>query len=298
MPPETPPLGTQVPVDSGPPRSGVMRRLRGNPTFWVATALVACVVALSAFPGLFAGWFGHGDPRACDIAAAGLGPQPGHPFGMDMQGCDVYANVIFGARPSVVVGVTVTLGASIIALVFGSVAGFFGRVIDAVISRITDVFFGFPFLLGALVILTAFPDRSVWTVSLALILFTWPTLTRLMRSSVLEVGRSDYVLAARALGASEWRQVRRHVIPNALTPLTVIASITVGTVIVSESALTYLGVGLQSPEVSWGLQLAAAQNDFQASPHLLMAPSAFLSLAVLGFILLGDAVRDALDPRS
>lgn len=271
--------------------------LRRNPIFVVAATVVLLMLLMAAFPQAFAGWFGHGDPRVCELGDSGHGPSGGHPFGFDMQGCDVYANVVYGARASISVGVLVTAMSFLLALTLGSLSGFYGRVVDALISRLTDIFFGFPFILGALVVLTSFNTRNVWTVSLVLALFGWPTMTRLMRSTVLSVRQMDYVTAARGLGASDWRIIRRHILPNAIAPVIVIATITIGTVIVAEASLTFLGVGLQAPAISWGLQLSTAQNDFQTHPHLLIYPSIFLSVTVLSFIILGDVIRDALDPR-
>jgi oligopeptide transport system permease protein len=273
------------------------RQLRRNPIFWFAGTVVAAMVLMAIAPGAFAGWFGHGDPRVCDLSSSGGVPTAGHPFGFDKQGCDVYANVVYGARASISVGVLVTLGSLVLAVVLGSLAGFYGRLVDVVVSRLTDVFFGFPFILGALVVLTSFQTRNVWTVSLVLAMFGWPTLTRLMRSTVLATKDLEYVTAARALGASDARVVLRHILPNAIAPVIVIGTLSVGGVIVAEAALTFLGIGLQSPAISWGLQLSTAQNDFQAYPHLLIFPSVFLSVTVLAFILLGDVLRDALDPH-
>lgn len=271
--------------------------LARKPAFIATSVAIVVMLVMAIWPGLFAGWFGHGDPRACDLVRSGDGPTSGHPFGFDKQGCDVYANVIYGARASISVGVLVTgIGLSI-AVVLGSVAGYFGRLLDAVISRFTDIFFGFPFILGALVVLTSVPDRNVWTVSAVLALFGWPTLTRVMRSSVLAVRERDYVKAGRALGGGPVHLLRRHILPNSFAPVLVIATINLGGVIVAEAALTFLGIGLQAPAISWGLQLSQAQADFTVSPHLLIFPSIFLSLTVLSFILIGDLVRDAFDPR-
>ncbi|KXF53048.1 peptide ABC transporter permease [Rhodococcus sp. SC4] len=273
------------------------RDLARKPAFLAAAALVAVMVLMAIWPALFAGWFGHGDPRACDLTRSGQPPMSGHPFGFDTQGCDVYANVIYGARASISVGVLVTSIGLSVAVVLGSLAGYFGRTIDTIISRITDVFFGFPFILGALVLLTSVPDRNVWTVSLVLALFGWPTLTRVMRSSVLSVRDRDYVKAGRSLGGGPIHLLRRHILPNSFAAVLVVATVSLGGVIVAEATLTFLGIGLREPAISWGLQLSKAQNDFTVSPHLLIFPSIFLSLTVLGFMLIGDLVRDALDPR-
>ena len=274
-------------------RAELLRR----PLFLICGLIALVVLAMVIDPGAFAGWFGHGDPRLCNLADSNAGPASGHPFGFDTQGCDLYANVVYGARPTVTIGLLVTAVSFVLAVVLGSAAGYLGGVVDATISRLADVFFGFPFLLGALVILTVIPDRNALTVSLVLVIFGWPVLTRLMRSTVLDQARRDYVLAARSLGLSNLRIVRRHIVPNALAPVIVYATVTVGAVMVAEATLTFLGVGLQPPAISWGLQLAAAQHQFLQYPHLLIFPGLFLSVTVLSFIALGDTLRDALDPR-
>jgi ABC-type dipeptide/oligopeptide/nickel transport system permease subunit len=176
-------------------------------------------------------------------------------------------------------------------------SGYYGGLIDAAVSRLTDIFLGFPFLVAAIVILTSFQHRTVWTIAMVIILFAWPPWTRVMRASVLSVANMEYVVAARALGASDLRILVRHILPNAVSPLIVLVTLGVGGLIVAESSLTYLGVGLQLPAISWGLQLSTAQAYFSTKPHLLIFPALFLSLTVLSFVLAGDAVRDALDPR-
>jgi oligopeptide transport system permease protein len=269
------------------------RELRRSPLFIVSTALILIMVLMAAFPQLFT----RQDPRVCDLANSRKGPEPGHWFGFDIQGCDYYSNVVYGARPSIVIGITVTAISAIIAIVLGSLSGYYGGTIDTIFSRLTDIFFGIPFILGAIVLLNTFPVRSIWTVCAALIVFGWMVLSRLMRSSVISARDMDYVNAARALGAPDGRIIRRHILPNAITPLVVYSTVTIGTTIAAEATLSFLGVGLQLPAISWGLQIAQAQTLFQQSPHLLLFPAAFLSVTVLSFILLGDAVRDAFDPK-
>jgi oligopeptide transport system permease protein len=272
------------------------RRLAGRALFIAAAVIAALVLAMVIDPAAFAGWFGHGDPHVCDLADSNAGPRTGHPFGFDVQGCDLYANVIYGARPTVLVGLLVTAGSLALAVILGSAAGYLGGLADAVIGRLSDVFFGFPFLLGALVVLTVIPGRNVLTVSLVLVLFGWPAMTRLMRSTALGEARRDYVLAARGLGASNFRIVRKHILPNALAPVIVYAAITIGVAMIAEATLTFVGAGLRPPEISWGLELATAQYQVRQYPHLLIFPGLFLSLTVLSFITLGDTLRDALDP--
>lgn len=271
------------------------RDLRRNPVFIVSGLVILVVVIMAVFPQLFT--HTNANTQNCDLAVSREGPTAGHPFGFDVQGCDFYSNVIYGARPSITIGVTVTLAALAIALVLGSLAAFYGGIVDSVIARVTDIFFGLPLILGATVILVSFPVRNLWTVCLVLVIFGWTTMTRLMRSSVLAAKDMDYVSAARALGASDVRILTRHILPNAIAPVMIYATLHVGVVIGAEAALTFLGVGLQPPAISWGLQLNVARTYFQDTPHLLLFPSVFLSVTVLAFILLGDAVRDAFDPK-
>ncbi|OIH96916.1 MULTISPECIES: ABC transporter permease [unclassified Curtobacterium] len=268
-----------------------------TPGFWLPAGVLAVVLLVAAFPQLLAGLFGHGDPRACDLGRSGDAPTDGHPFGFDLQGCDVYANVVHGTRSSVAVAVLTTVLAGVVAVVVGTVAGMVGGWVDAALARLTDVFLGFPFLLGAVVVLNSVGERSVLTVSLVLALFGWPTMARLVRSSVRSVRNAEFVLAARTMGLSTWRITTRYVLPSSVSPLLVLATITVGGVIVSESTLTYLGIGLERPAVSWGLQLSAATSQFLRAPHMLVAPAAFLAVTVLAVIALGDTLRAALDPR-
>lgn len=269
--------------------------LRRNPLFIVAAAVVTLMMLVALFPRLFAGEEPSG--ATCPLIDSRKPPRSGHIFGNDLQGCDVYAKVIYGARPSITIGIVVTLVTLFIGVLLGSLAGFYGGWIDAVLSRFTDVLFGFPFIVGAIVILTAFPDRTVWTVVFVLSVLGWAGLVRIMRSSVFAAKSMDYVQAARALGASNSRIIIRHILPNAVTPVIVLATIGVGAIIGSEATLTFLGVGLQAPADSWGLSISEAQNRFLESPHMLLFPAIFLSMTVLAFIVLGDAVRDAFDPK-
>ena len=270
------------------------RYLRTNPLFLIGLAIMLVIIAMALFPALFARGI---NPTDCDLSLSRQTPSAAHWFGMDLQGCDYYANVIYGARNSVMIGLLSVIGVLIIGVLIGALAGYFGGWADAVLARITDVFFGIPLFLGALILLTVTANRSVWTVSLALVVFGWMTAMRLVRSSVVSIRESDYVLAAQALGASSGRILVRHILPNAVAPVFVYATIAVGTFISAEAALTYLGIGLQAPEISWGLQINVAQSLIGSSPHLLFFPALILSVTVLGFILLGDALRDALDPK-
>jgi ABC-type dipeptide/oligopeptide/nickel transport system permease subunit len=270
------------------------RDLRRRWVFWGSAAVLAVVTLMAALPWLFTA---TGANQGCDPNAAKLGPSGEHWFGTDLAGCDYYAHVVHGARPTLLIGVAVTVFALAIALVFGLLAGYYGGLLDALIARLTDVFFGLPFVLGATVILVAFPSHGVWAMTLVLVLLGWTTMIRIMRGQVIAVRDADYVQAARLLGASDARIMSRHILPNAIAPVIVVATLNVGNVIVGEATLDFLGVGLQYPEVSWGLQLNQAKDSFIDHPHLLVFPAVFLSATVLSFLMLGDAARDALDPK-
>lgn len=268
-----------------------------QPKIAISLTIVAIVGLIAIAPGLFAGWFGNGDPRACDLSRSRERPQEGHPFGFDAQGCDLYANVIYGTQSSVMVALLVTGGCLAVAVVLGGLAGYLGGWVDMVIGRVMDVFFGFPSLIGMIIVLNTLTGRNEFTVAGVLILFSWPGMTRIFRASVLSVRNLEYVVAARELGGGHVRILRKHILPNAFSPLAAVLSLTVGGIITAEAGLTFLGVGLQAPSISWGMQLNNAQRLVATDPHLLLFPAAFLTVTVLAFVLLGDGIRDALDPR-
>jgi oligopeptide transport system permease protein len=261
-------------------------------------AAVVCLAPLVAFL-LYATTVEGQSPREADLSNSVQFEwmDYDHPFGFDIQGRDYYTRVVYGARVSVVIGLLVVGVDVVIAILLGGVAGFYGGKSDAVISRTADIFFALPVTLAGIVFLNVVGERGLLTVSAVLIFLGWPTLMRLLRSSVLGGKESDYVQAARALGAGDLRIMRVHILPNGIAPVIVYATISVGIIISAEAALSFLGVGLQLPAISWGLMIADAQNRITTSPHLLAFPALYLSILVLVFIILGDALRDALDPR-
>jgi peptide/nickel transport system permease protein/oligopeptide transport system permease protein len=271
------------------------RELRRKPLFWFAILLVLGFVAMALVPRVFTAV----DPRDCTLDDSLLAPSAGHWFGTDVQGCDVYARTIYGARASILVGVFATLLAGALALLVGTVAGFYGRWIDAVLARIVDVVLGIPLLLGAIVFSYAFGTREVgiWSVVLVLGILGWTTAARVVRASVISAKQQDYVQAARMLGASNRRLMTRHILPNAIAPLTVVLTIALGLFIATEATLSFLGVGVHPPTISWGDDIAGAQGRFQQAPWPLLFPAGFLAFAVLAFSMLGEAVREAFDPR-
>ena len=276
------------------------RQLRRNPLFILPMLFLVVFTSMAIAPQAFT----DKDPLACNVRNNIVdgkllirGPVEGHPFGFDVQGCDYYSRVIYGTRVSLTIGLLTVGLMSLIAISLGAVSGFYGGWVDGLIARFADIVFAIPLVLGGIVVLNTMNNRGVWQVSLALLLFIWPTTMRLMRSSVLSVKEMDYVAAARALGASDWRILKRHILPNGLAPVIVYSTITVGIIIATEATLSFLGVGLELPAISWGLMISGAQFRILEYPHLLFFPAAFLVVLVFSFILLGDALRDALDPR-
>ncbi|MFI6844665.1 ABC transporter permease [Kitasatospora sp. NPDC050467] len=275
------------------------RDLRRRPVFLISALLILLLIVMSIFPWAFT----DANPRKADLIHDFL-KRPDWTdffgagwFGYDGQGRSIYARVIYGARASITVGIFVTLGVTLLGGLTGMVAGYFGGAVDAVISRVVDIFFGIPLLLGALVLLGAFSARTVWSVVIALAVLGWTQIARVMRGAVLTVKQADYVMAGRALGAGTGRLMLRHILPNALAPVIVVATIALGGYIATEATLSFLGIGLQDPTISWGIDIASAQKVIRTAPYVLFFPAAALSITVLAFIMLGDAVRDALDPK-
>lgn len=276
--------------------------LRRNWMFWLGAVLAVVFTLMAVVPRLFTST----DPRDCNLSNSGLKPSPGHLFGFDQQGCDYYSNVIYGARNSLSIGLLSVIVILVIGVVLGAITGYYGGFTDGLISRVTDIFYALPLILGAIVLLRVGPEtgipllreRGVGAIVIALGTFGWMTSMRLVRSQVIALKNSDFVAAARALGASSGRVLVRHILPNAVAPVLVYATITIGVLIAAEATLTFLGVGLTRPAISWGLQISTGQTLLRTAPHIVLFPSLFLSLTVMAFTLLGDALRDALDPKA
>lgn len=292
-----------APGPSDRPRSlaaDAWRDLRRSPIFLISAALIAVLILMSAVPQLFT----HVDPEKCVLANSRQPPSGSAWFGYDLQGCDVYARTVYGARASILVGVFTTVAVAVVGSVIGMVAGFYGGWTDSVLSRFTDIFFGIPLLLGAIIVLATFPSQigtpewqTISKVILALAILGWTSVARIMRSTVIQIKQSDYVHAAQALGAGTRRILMRHILPNAIAPVIVYSTIVLGVFVTLEATLSFLGIGLREPVISWGIAISDAQTYIRQSPHMLLFPSAFLSVTVLAFIMLGDAVRDAFDPK-
>ncbi len=304
------PTDSAAPATAGQPQSNekprglladAWRDLRRKPLFWISASIILIFVLMAAFPFLFT----SGDAVNGALSRSRVEPSADAWFGYDVQGREVYARVIYGARASIVVALLSVIGTLLVGGTMGIIAGYRGGWVDALLSRIADVFFGLPFVLGAIVILTTFNGSGAGNskaeimglVIASLMVLSWPVVMRLMRSSVLATKEADYIVAARALGAGTGRIILKHLLPNCLAPLLVYGTIMVGSFIGAEATLSFLGVGLKSPVVSWGIMISDGQQFIRVAPGLVFFPAAFLVTAVLSFVMLGEAVREALDPK-
>ena len=285
--------------DEGAPSSmwgEAWKRLRRRPLFWFAATIIFFAITISLFPSLFTSQ----DPRYCVLSRSLGAPELwSHPFGFDKQGCDIYSRVIYGARASVSVGVLTTIAVVIIGGTIGAIAGYIGGWIDSLLSRITDVFFAIPLLLAAIVFMQMFKEsRSIAMVVVVLSTFAWTSIARITRGSVMSAKNEEFVTAARATGASRGRILMSHLIPNSMAPIIVYATVALGTFIVSEASLSFMGIGLPTTVVSWGADISTAKDQLSDAPMVLFYPATALALTVLSFIMMGDAVREALDPKA
>ena len=269
------------------PSPAARRWWQGNGQLLLATALLAALVLTALFPSVVSA----ADPADCTLSRSLDGPSRSHLFGYDLQGCDYLSVTVHGGRTSLGLAALVLAGTTLIALVLGSAAGFVGGRADVLLSRITDVWSGIPLILGGVIVLSARESRGLLQVALVLTLFGWPAMFRVLRASVLEVRQRDYVTAATALGARPLRVLLRHVLPNSIRPLLVFTSAYAGVIIAAEATLTFAGVGLGRPAYSWGIQLFEAQDRLRDAPHLLVFPGLFVVTAVIGCVLLGEALR-------
>jgi len=258
------------------------------------------LVALFVGAAMLAPWLAPFDPHAVPtgLAAASLRP-PGPPnaLGTDALGRDLLSRVLYGGRVSLLVGVGVELVAALIGALIGLVAGYYGGWLDGLLMRVTDTVMAFPSLILAIGLIAVFERPGLDKVFLVLVLLGWTTIARVVRGEVLSLKTRDYVQAARALGVPDTIIVFRHLLPNCLAPLLVAATIGVGGNMVAEAGLSFLGLGTQAPTISWGAMLAEGQTFLASAPWVAVFPGLALMLAVLGINLLGDGLRDMLDPR-
>ncbi len=290
------------PTDHGRSRTlwgDAWHRLSRNKLALVALVYLAVITVLAITVPLW-GERLFGDPLYVNtttvVQQRFLPPSIQHPMGTDDFGRDIFARVIYGARVSLTVGFVATFISVILGLLFGALSGYYGGMTDSFIMRLTDVFLAFPYILLA-ILLISLMGMGLGSVLVAIGILGWTTIARVFRSSILTVKQNDYIEAARAMGASDARIMSRHILPNALAPIIVYATMSLGGVILTEAALSFLGVGVQPPTPSWGRMLSEAQTFVVSHPALFIWPGIAIILTVLAFVLLGDGLRDALDVK-
>jgi peptide/nickel transport system permease protein len=266
-----------------------LRRRRGA----MAGGAVVLAFALMA---VFAHWIAPQDPIATSWSAIRQAPSAAHWFGADDIGRDVFARVVWGTQASMLAGVVSVSISLLLGVPLGLVAGFVGGAVDALISRLADAFLACPFLILAIA-LAAFLGPSLMNAMIAIGVSATPIFVRLTRAQVLNVKVEDYIEAARAIGNPPWRIVLRHVLPNIVAPLIVQATLAVAGAVIAEASLSFLGLGQQPPAPSWGSMLNSAKNYVDNAPWMAIWPGLAIFMLVLAFNLLGDGLRDALDPR-
>jgi peptide/nickel transport system permease protein len=254
-----------------------------------------CVFALFAV-SLFAPWLAPYDPNAIDLKQVLMPPSGSHPFGTDPLGRDVFSRMIWGAGISLKVGFVATGIAILIGTILGALAGYYGRWVDAIIMRFVDIMLCFPtfFLILAVI---AILDPSIWNIMIVIGLTGWMGVTRLVRADFIALKERDFVQAARGIGAGDARIIFLHILPNAMASVLVTATLGVAGAILTESALSFLGIGVQPPTPSWGNILTAGKDNIDIAWWLSLYPGLAILITVLGYNLLGEGIRDALDPR-
>jgi len=282
---------------TSPASAAPLRRLSRNP----AAVLSASVILVMVFLAIFAPVLTPHSYDTVDRAHVLSGPMPGHPLGTDNQGQDIWARLLYGARVSLSIGVIVEAIEVLIGVTLGLLAAYKGRWWDTLLMRVTDAMFAFPDLLFAILLVGILRPTSAFasflTVFVALALVNWPSMARLVRGQALALREKEFIEAARAIGVPDRQILLRHLLPNIISPIVVAATVDIANVVLAEATLSFLGIGIQPPFPSWGRMISDALPYLRSAPMLLVYPSAALALLVLSFNFLGDALRDALDPR-
>ncbi len=273
--------------------SQAWRRFRANRIAVGGLSVILLLVLMAVFAPLLSP---HDPIEDVFRGMRGGSPTAAHPFGFDHLGRDLLSRVIFGTRVALLVGLIATGIAVTIGVVVGAVAGFFGSWADMLISRVIDTLMAFP-IIALLVVLAAVMGPSLTTTILVIGVTGWARFARVVRADVMSLKATDFVTAARAVGVRDWRIIWRHLLPNVMGPIIVLATLGIGGIIILESALSFLGLGIRPPEPSWGRTLADGRDSILRFPHISFFPGLMIVITVLAFNVLGDGLRDALDPR-
>lgn len=294
-------LGIDAPLDSSEPRTlwgDAWYDLKRSKMFWLSAVMMVFVAVIVIFPGLLADRAKTNSLYGgCNLTNSLLPPSSEYWFGTDQLGCDVYSMTIFGARPSVMVGVIATVVTALIGSTLGLLAGYYGGKIDSFLSRVIDVFYSLPLVVVGIAVLSNLSLPGIWGVTLVLCVIGWVSIARMVRGQTIEAKAQDFTTAAKALGASDGRIMSRHILPNTVGPAIVLAVLGLAAFISTEATFSYLGLGIRPPLFSWGTIIAESQSVFFQAPWTLLFPAAFLILTILSVVLLGESMSEALDPK-
>jgi oligopeptide transport system permease protein len=270
------------------------RRLLRNKAAVVSIAVLAVVALMAVFAP-------HLSPHPYDeVYWERISAPPdlanAHWFGTDGNGRDLFVRTLYGARVSLAVGIAATLVSLVIGVAYGAVAGFVGGKTDEVMMRLVDVLYSLPFMFFVIILVVVF-GRNIVLIFIALGAVEWLTMARIVRGQTLSIRRREFIEAARAAGVPTWKTIARHVVPNVMGPVVVYVTLTVPEVIIVESFLSFLGLGVQEPNTSWGVLISEGASQMESAPWMLIFPAAFLAVTLFCFNFIGDGLRDALDPK-
>jgi len=267
-------------------------RLKKRRTAMFGLVVICCLF----FTAAFADFLAPSKPHTMNPAERLMSPSSKHPMGTDVLGRDILSRILYGGRVSLKIGFFSIGLSAVLGLILGTLSGYYGGALDHLIMRFVDLFLAFPvFLLAIVIVVTLGPGE--WTVIAAIGVAYMPAFSRIIRGSVLTVKETEYIEACRTLGYNNLRIITGHIIPNCLAPLIVYTTLTIGVAIIIEASLSFLGLGIRPPTPAWGYDLQAGMSVLEFAPHVVIFPGLAISITVLGFNMLGDGLRDALDPR-
>ncbi len=269
------------------------RRLKSNRLAFFAFILMLFLLTMTIIGPMISGY----DYETMDTESKNLPPSKEHWFGTDELGRDLFSRVWQAGRVSMTIGIFGALISTIVGVIYGSISAYFGGAVDTIMMRIVEILISIPYLIVVILISVVTDSQSLYTMLLALTITGWCGTARLVRGQILQLKEQEYILAATVLGVKPWKVIRKHLIPNTLGIIIVGITFDIPGYIFSEAFLSYIGLGIQPPETSWGALASAAQANFRFYPYQLFLPSLMIALTMLSFTLLGDGLRDALDPK-
>ena len=276
-----------------PRRSTIWFRFKKNRLALFGLVVIIVLVAMTIGVSVFGDYSNAIDLNPADRFQS---PSAEHWFGTDHQGRDVFWRVLFGARVSLLLGVAIVFCIVVLGIIMGSIAGYFGGKVDSVIMRVVDIFLSIPAIILAIAIVAAL-GSSIFNLLIALTLANWPATSRIMRASIMKEKGQEYVEAAHCAGASNFRIILTHMIPNSMAPMLVEATLALGRSILGIATMSFLGLGVSPPTPEWGYMISEAMQSIRYFPFIVLIPGAFMALTVMAFNLTGDGLRDALDPK-